>query len=298
MALLGNREWDFLPMPILTSCLLFQRLEWRNLYALFLISMKPQILSIVATLTTIAISLPLQAESLTDLNQLLGTKKCPGCDLTSSGLVQANLVGADLGQANLTGANLSQANLMGANLTGANLTGASLHGANLSGANLTGTNLTGTDLRNAYVANTNLTEVDLNSAYLEGIKGLAETAATAEQFHRWGVKEAEQGNYNAAIAHYRKAIKLDPELAPAYLGLAIIQYNFDHRAQAKKNTQIAAKLFKKQEHKLGYKTATNFQQKMKLIQQAEENSAQQEGGMGHVGKFMGSVGSLLLQFLL
>ena len=68
--------------------------------------------------------------------------------------------------------------------------------------------------------------------YLEGIKGLAATSATAEQFHRWGVKEAENGNYNAADAHYQKAIKLDPELAPAYLGLAIIQFNFDHRGQA------------------------------------------------------------------
>lgn len=260
--------------------------------------MKPQILSVIVTLTTITIALPTQAESLSDLNQLLGTKKCLSCDLTNSGLVQANLVGADLTQTDLTGANLSQANLTGANLTGANLTGASLHGANLTGAILTGAKLTGTDLRNAYVANTNLTEVDLNSAHLEGIKGLSETAANAEQFHRWGVKEAEQGNYNAAIAHYQKAIKIDPELAPSYLGLAIIQYNFDHRAAAKKNTAIAAKLFKKQKHKLGYKTATDFQQKMTLIQKAEENVAQREGGIGHVGKFMGSVGSLLLQFLL
>ncbi len=260
--------------------------------------MKLGLLSLIATLTTTVISLPSQAESLSDLNQLLNTKKCSQCDLSNSGLVQANLIGVDLAQANLVGANLSQANLTGADLRGANLTGTSLYGANLTGANLTGANLSGTDLRNAYVANTNLTSVDLDSAHLEGIKGLSETAATAEQFHRWGVKEAERGNYNGAIAHYRKAIKLDPELAPAYLGLAIIQYNFDHRAEAKANTAIAAKLFKKQEHQLGYKTASDFQKKMDLIQQAEDSAAQQQGGMGNVGKFMGSVGSLLLQFLL
>lgn len=260
--------------------------------------MKLGLLSLIATLITSVISLPSQAESLSDLNQLLNTKKCSQCDLSNSGLVQANLIGVDLAQANLVGANLSQANLTGADLRGTNLTGASLYGANLTGANLTGANLSGTDLRNAYVTNTNLTSVDLDSAHLEGIKGLAETAATAEQFHRWGVKEAERGNYNGAIAHYRKAIKLDPELAPAYLGLAIIQYNFDHRAEAKANTTIAAKLFKKQEHQLGYKTASDFQKKMDLIQQAEDNTAQQQGGMGNVGKFMGSVGSLLLQFLL
>lgn len=259
--------------------------------------MKPQLLSVITGLITITV-FPVCAESLGDLNQLLSTKQCSQCDLSNAGLVQANLSGANLLQANLAGANLSQANLSGANLTGANLAGTSLYGANLTGANLTGANLTGTDLRNAYVGNTNLSQVDLDSANVEGIKGLATTAASAEQFHRWGVREAERGNYNRAIAHYEKAIQLDPELAPAYLGLAIIQYNFDRRAAAKQNTAIAAKLFKQQKHELGHKTAMDFQQKMALIQKAEENAVEQEGGMGHIGKFMGSVGSLLLQFLL
>lgn len=260
--------------------------------------MKPQFLSIVTALTTITLVSSVQAESLTDLNQLLSTKNCPQCDLSSAGLVQSDLTRADLQQADLAGANLSQANLSGADLRGADLTGASLHGANLSGADLTEANLTGTDLRNAFVGNTQLVGVDLDSAHIEGIKGLSTHAASAEQFHRWGVKEAENGNYNAAIANYKKAIKKDPELAPAYLGLAIVQYNFDYRGKAKHNTKIAAKLFKQQKHKLGHQTAMKFQQEMNLIQQVEENAANQEGGMGHVGKFMGSVGSLLLQFLL
>lgn len=263
--------------------------------------MKPQssqLLLAIFTVTAVAISPSVQAENLTDLSQLLSTKKCSQCDLNGSGLVQADLTRADLQQADLAGANLSQANLTGANLRGADLTGASLNGANLTGANLTGANLAGTDLRTAFVGNTDLSGVDLDSARIEGVKGLSTTAATAEQFHRWGVKEAEAGNYNAAIANYQKAINKDPELAPAYLGLAIIQYNFDQRAKAKENTAIAAKLFKKQEHKLGFQTATNFQQKMALIQQAEANSTEKEGGMGNVGKFMGSIGSLLLQFLL
>ena len=260
--------------------------------------MKSSLLKVLATISIITIAIPSKAESLTDLTQLLNTKKCSRCDLSNSGLVQANLTGANLFQANLAGANLSQANLTGADLRGANLTGASLHGANLTGANLAGVNLTGTDLRNAYIGNTILTEVDLDVARVEGIKGIAETAATAEQFHRWGVKEFERGNYNAAVSHYRKAINIDPEFAPAYLGLGMIQYNFDRRQEAAQNTKIAAKLFKKQEHELGYKTATNFQQKMALIKKAEENAAQKEGGLGHVGKFMGSIGSVLLQLLL
>lgn len=259
--------------------------------------MKLLILTAIAILTNIVITTPSQGESLTDLNQLLNTKQCSHCDLTNSGLVQANLIGADLSQANLVGANLSQANLTGANLRGANLTGASFNGANLTGANLTGSNLAGTDLRNAYLGNANLTDVDLNTAYVEGIKGIDETAATAEQFHRWAVREADSGNYNAAVAHYNKAIKIDPEFAPAYLGLGIIQYNFDRRVEAKENTKVAANLFKKQEHEVGWKTAQAFQQKMTLVEETEAKIEKEEGGLGQVGKLMGSVGSLLIQLL-
>jgi tetratricopeptide (TPR) repeat protein len=258
--------------------------------------MKLQLLAVTVILTTIAV--PAQAEKLSDLNQLLGTKKCSQCDLSNAGLVQADLTGSDLIKANLAGANLSQANLKGADLRGADLAGTSLYGANLTGANLTGANLTGTDLRNAYVDHANLAGVDLESAHVDGIKGLAATAASAEQFHRWGVREAESGNYQGAIANYQKAIKLDSELAPAYLGLAIIQYNFDYRTAAQKNTQTAIALFKKQKHELGLQTASNFQQQMNLIQETEDHVAKQEGGHGQIGKFMGSVGSLLLQFLL
>lgn len=258
--------------------------------------MKLQLLAVITLLTTIAV--PVKAESLTDLNQLLGSKKCAQCDLSDAGLVQADLTGADLTQANLAGANLSQANLKGANLRGANLVGASLHGANLAGANLTGTNLAGVDLRNAYVMNANLEGVNLDSAHVDGIKGLATSAASAEQFHRWGVREAENGNYRGAIAHYKKAIKLDPELAPAYLGLAIIQFNFDYRPAAERNTQLAMDLFEQQEHELGLQTASSFQARMTAIKEAEENMTAQEGGHGQIGKMMGSVGSLLLQFLL
>ena len=262
--------------------------------------MKLYLLATITTVITIITATTSQAENFNHLNQLLNTKNCPQCDLSNAGLVQANLTGASLINANLAGANLSQTNLSGADLSGANLSGTSLHGANLTGANLTGANLTGTDLRNAYLTNANLDGVNLDAAHVEGIQGLTSSAASAEQFHRWGVKEAEQGNYNGAIAHYQKAIKLDPELAPAYLGLAIIQYNFDYRAKAQANTEIAAGLFKQQEHQLGYQTTVNFQQKMALIQEAEENVAKQEqgGNLGQVGKMMGTVGSLLLQFLL
>ncbi len=259
--------------------------------------MKLTIVTAIAALSA-TVSFPTQAENLSDLNQLLSTKECSECELSSSGLVMANLAGAQLQQANLVSANLSQANLMGADLSGANLTGASLNGANLTGANLTGAILNGTDLRDAYMGNTTLTNVDLDAAYVDGVKNLADTAATPEQFHRWGVREAELGNYDAAIAHYRTAIRLDPEFAPAYLGLGIIQYQFDNETAARKNAQIASKLFKTQEHKLGYQTVQNFQQKMDFIREAEANAREREQGASNVGKFMGGVGSLLLKLLL
>ena len=51
-----------------------------------------------------------------DLQKLLSTKECVGCDLSG-----ADLSGLDLREADLTEANLTEANLKGANLKGANL---------------------------------------------------------------------------------------------------------------------------------------------------------------------------------
>lgn len=65
-------------------------------------------------------------KTLPDIQQLLTTKQCQGCNLQ-----QANLANVDLKGANLAGANLSGANLSGANLTGANIKGAILQGANI-----------------------------------------------------------------------------------------------------------------------------------------------------------------------
>ena len=51
-----------------------------------------------------------------DLQKLLSTKECVGCDLSG-----ADLSGLDLREADLTKATLTEANLKGANLKGANL---------------------------------------------------------------------------------------------------------------------------------------------------------------------------------
>ena len=260
--------------------------------------MKAPLVSLIAVLTTTTLSFPTQAENLSHLNQLLGTKKCNGCDLSSAGLIHANLAGAQLSGANLVNANLSQANLAGADLSGANLTGASLYGANLTGANLTGANLTGVDMRNTYLMNTQLEGVDLNTAYLDGVKGISTEVASPEQFHRWGVREADRGNYTGAIAHYNKAISIDQEFAPAYLGIGIVYYRTDNRVKAKKNVEIAAKLFEEQENQLGKDTSDQFLQTMESISQMEADIEKREQGAASFGKFLGGIGSLLLQLML
>jgi hypothetical protein len=151
------------------------------------------------------------AYSQADLNRLMTTKKCVGCDLSGADLSRRQLANADLQAANLVGAKLTGANLSGAKLGGANLTGADLTGANLSQAfmqavsaidvNFSGTNLTNTDLTYANLVNTNfaratvrntnlgsanlaladftgvnLTALNLTDANLSGAKGVSSPA--------------------------------------------------------------------------------------------------------------------------
>nr|WP_321467288.1 pentapeptide repeat-containing protein [uncultured Desulfobulbus sp.] len=77
-----------------------------------------------------------------NIQRLLRTKSCPGCDLTD-----AELSGSRLAKANLNGANLTNANLKRADLSGANLQQAILFETNLSGADLSFANLEGAEFR-------------------------------------------------------------------------------------------------------------------------------------------------------
>ncbi|MDJ0690922.1 MAG: pentapeptide repeat-containing protein [Xenococcaceae cyanobacterium MO_188.B32] len=262
------------------------------------ISLLPfKLIGTIALLTPVILPFPTQAENLSHLNQLLGTKNCSNCDLSSAGLVMANLSGANLANTNLAQANLSQANLSGADLRGANLAGASLYGANLTGANLTGANLKGTDLRNAYLTDANLTDVDLNTAYLEGARGILDYAGTPEQFHRWGLQEAQRGNYQVAIDHYNRAISIDSKFADAYLALGLTQYHLDRRAKAKMNGEIAAKLFQEQGNQIGYQASQEFLQGIEIASQIEERQTKNGRGAGSFGKFVQGIGSLVFNFL-
>jgi hypothetical protein len=81
-----------------------------------------------------------------NLDRLLTTRSCEGCDLYQANLAGAVLPGANLRRARLKGTDLSVADLSHADLRDADLSYASLYRANLSGADLRGANLAGTHL--------------------------------------------------------------------------------------------------------------------------------------------------------
>jgi uncharacterized protein YjbI with pentapeptide repeats len=78
-----------------------------------------------------------------DLNTLLQTRSCEGCDLSWTNFAGAHLSGVNLRHANLKGADFSVADLSRADLRDTNLSGASLYHANLSGADLRGADVSG-----------------------------------------------------------------------------------------------------------------------------------------------------------
>jgi uncharacterized protein YjbI with pentapeptide repeats len=103
------------------------------------------------------------------VQKLLETGACYGCNLAGADLQNAHLIGADLRNANLEGANLTGANLEGADLMGANLRGTNLTQVLLSNADLRYTNMAGSNLERsiAYNADTRgaiLTNINLANA--------------------------------------------------------------------------------------------------------------------------------------
>lgn len=99
-----------------------------------------------------------------DLETLLASGKCPGCDLR----------GADLRNRDLRGAQLEAADLRDAQLTGSSLAGANLRGARLTGVELHEVRLTGADLRDADLSHLHIDRdlefLDLTGVLLEGAR--------------------------------------------------------------------------------------------------------------------------------
>lgn len=256
-----------------------------------------KILTAFGGITAIALSSPVLAENFNDLNQLLSTKQCEACDLSGTGLALANLPGANLKGANLSNANLSQANLSRADLRGADLTGASLYGANLTGADLRGAKLEGTDLRDSYLYNADLTGTNLNTAFVQGATGMPEYAGSADMFFRWATGEAKRGNYKGALDNYNKAISIDADFAPAYLGRGLVQYRLGHRTEANQDAVIASELYQSQKNTGGYEASQQFIEAMVIADKRAVEGPSTESEGDFLGLVQGIM-SIGLRFLL
>ncbi|WP_414544871.1 pentapeptide repeat-containing protein [Nostoc sp. CCY0012] len=254
--------------------------------------MKSQILATGVFLTTISLATIAQAANFTHVQKLLATKECQNCNLSNAGLVMADLSGANLSGANLAGANLSRANLSGADLRGANLSGAGLFGANLSEARLSGANLAGADLRSTYLANTEFQDAYLNGANFQGAIGIPMQIATPEEFYALGVAEAQKGNQQQAINYFNQAIASQPEYPGAYLARGVARYQMLDRQSAFQDAQIAEKMFRSQNNEVGIQTAQAF-----ITELQTPYSDKVSTGKPRFFDFLGSLGSVLLQFL-
>jgi uncharacterized protein YjbI with pentapeptide repeats len=245
-----------------------------------------------ATLLTLGLATSAIAEDLAQVQQLLSTKKCAGCDLTGAGLVLAKLPGADLSNANLAGANLSQADLTGANLSGANLVGVSLAGANLTGANLSGANLVGVDLRSTYLAGANLTSAKLEMANIRDAIGLSPEVGTAEQFYQWGMDAGRQKRYEVSLQYFNQALVRNPDYAEAFLGRGMSRLQLGDKQGAVDDIDGAAILFEKQGDK------ANAEATKQVAEELRKPPEENDSGGGNWGQALLGIASGVLQIFL
>ena len=130
------------------------------------------VLGFVGMCAVVGFSQPANAFVQEDLDKLLNTGNCIGCDLSGVDLSDRsftgamNFVGADLSNADLSGADLFFTNLESANLSNANLSGASATFANLNNADLSNADLNNADLELAFLNDADLNNADLSNTRL------------------------------------------------------------------------------------------------------------------------------------
>jgi hypothetical protein len=166
-----------------------------------------------------------QADPAKDLQKLLTTNRCEGCDLSGVNLIgidlsNAQLQGAKLNAANLSGADLSGANLMkvsavgtsfmGANLQKVNLVKASLIYANLARAQLNDAVLQGTDLQGA-----NLVGADLNGAKITESDFVGANLAEIKRSQPWLAADNNRFKGEVRVAINGSAIVIEKEVEPS-----------------------------------------------------------------------------------
>ncbi len=131
----------------------------------------------VTTIATLLIStlmilwsLPAIAASNDDLNRLISTNSCSGCDVSGATLNETDLSKADLSRTDLSGVDLTKAILKGADLSHTNLQGSKLQSTDLSSTNLSGADLSNAQLISAILSNADLTGANLSNAELKGAR--------------------------------------------------------------------------------------------------------------------------------
>lgn len=250
------------------------------------------------TLLTVCFATPAIAENIQQTQQLMATKQCQRCDLSGVGLTYANLAGSDLSAANLSQANLSRTNLSRANLSRANLTGAVLVSVNLTNADLRGADLQGADLRGAVLTGTTWSGANIDGANLLGAIDIPPEIATPERLYAWGLAEAQRGNFQDAIGHYNQALSQQPDFAHAVLARGVARFRMGDRPGAMEDAEQAKQLYTAQNSAQGQQVSTQFVEGLLAMQKAEERAERRaSGGGGNFLGFLGSIASLLLQFV-
>ncbi|MEP6767131.1 MAG: protein kinase [Acidobacteriota bacterium] len=86
------------------------------------------------------------------------------------------------------------------------------------------------------------------------------TAGSLEAAHEYAVAQDLQwsGSWDEAIRHYRKAIDLDPNLGRAYAGIAAVESNIGHRAEAEKSYKEAFSRIDRMSDREKYRTRGGY----------------------------------------
>ena len=181
-----------------------------------------------------------------DLIQLLESRQCQACQLSSVDLTHADLRDADLQRARLQRANLSQARLDGADLNGSDLSFTSFQGASLRGADLRNSRLIGTDLRRADLTGAFLDQNALDQSHWNGAKGIKKGARSHAGLHNAGVEAALAGRWPMAEQLFNAAIEANPDEPLSWVARGLSRGEQGKDDLASRDLAYAGELFAKQ----------------------------------------------------
>ena len=241
-----------------------------------MVSLKP--LAFVFIAGCVGVTSPVIASDEQDLIQLLGSRKCPACQLNDVDLTHADLRDADLKGAYLRRANLSQARLDGADLSGSDLSFTSLQGASLRGSDLRNSRLIGTDLRRTDLTGALLDPKALDQSHWDGARGVNQGARSHAGLHNAGVDAAQAERWPEAEQLFNAAIQANPDEPLSWVARGLSRGEQGKIDLASRDLAYAGKLFSDQGDTI---KADQLQEASKLVYDPEnENKAGTTSGNG------------------